>query len=106
MNNQNKIIKLQYEKNKLSDDLMDYCIENQRLLTDMENMREEFLHILDTIEDKLSNNDYGNASVKNRNALDYVRKQILILDTDLQISNYEENKIIELLLDRKSIIAQ
>ena len=90
METKGKVIKLQFENTKLKDKLLNSSIENCNLIGIIDDMQEEFLYILENIAEILSNNNYGNTEIKNRKAIEYVEKQIYILEKDIEISNKNE----------------
>ena len=53
----------------------------------LDNAQEEFLNILNNIEEILSSNNYGQAEIKIRKALEEIRKQKDIIIKDLEINN-------------------
>lgn len=53
----------------------------------LDDAQEEFLHILDNIEEILSNNDCGQPDIKVRKALEEIRYQKEIIEKDLEINN-------------------
>lgn len=61
--------------------------ENLNLIGALDDAQEEFLHILDNIEEILSSNDCGRADIKVRKALEEIRYQKDIIEKDLEINN-------------------
>ena len=53
----------------------------------LDEAQEEFLYILNNIEEILSSNSYGQAEIKIRKALEEIRKQKDIIIKDLEINN-------------------
>ena len=53
----------------------------------LDNAQEEFLNILNNIEEILASNNYGQAEIKIRKALEEIRKQKDITIKDLEINN-------------------
>lgn len=53
----------------------------------LDEAQEEFLNILNNIEEILSSNSYGQAEIKIRKALEEIRKQKDIIIKDLEINN-------------------
>lgn len=89
-----KIISLEKAKKELENkntDLQfknyDLCRENLNLTGILDDAQEEFLYILDIIEEKLTNNSYGREYIKISNTLEYVREQKAIIEKDLEIDN-------------------
>ncbi len=50
----------------------------------LDDAQEEFLHILESIEEILTSNDYGQADIKVRKALEEIRTQKDIIEKDLE----------------------
>ena len=50
----------------------------------LDDAQEEFLHILENIEQILTSNDYGRADIKVRKALEEIRTQKDIIEKDLE----------------------
>ena len=57
------------------------------LMGTLDEAQEEFLYILNNIEEILSSNSYGQAEIKIRKALEEIRKQKDIIIKDLEINN-------------------
>ena len=65
--------------------------ENLNLIGALDDAQEEFLHILDNIEEILSSNNYGQVDIKIRKALEEIRYQKEIIEKDLEINNESLN---------------
>ena len=61
--------------------------ENLNLIGALDDAQEEFLYILENIEEILSSNNYGQADIKIRKALEEIRYQKDIIEKDLEINN-------------------
>ena len=89
-----KIINLEKEKKKLEKRNIkleyknfDLCRENLILTGTLDDIQEEILRMLDNIEERLTNNDYGRLDIKINNALEYIRYEKEIIEKDLEIDN-------------------
>ena len=65
--------------------------ENLNLIGALDDAQEEFLYILENIEEILSSNNYGQADIKIRKALEEIRYQKEIIEKDLEINNESLN---------------
>lgn len=64
--------------------------ENLNLIGTLDDIQEEILRMLDNIEERLTNNDYGRPDIKINNALEYIRYEKEIIEKDLEIDNKKE----------------
>ena len=92
-----KIISLEKAKKELENkntDLQfknfDLCRENLILTGTLDDIQEEILRMLDNIEERLTNNDYGRPDIKINNTLEYIRYEKEIIEKDLEIDNKKE----------------
>lgn len=65
--------------------------ENLNLIGALDDAQEEFLYILENIEEILSSNNYGQVDIKIRKALEEIRYQKEIIEKDLEINNESLN---------------
>lgn len=61
----------------------------------LDDAQEEFLHILDGIEEILTSNSYGRADIKIRKALEEIRTQKDIIEKDLEKNNESSTSLDE-----------
>ena len=86
---------LEKEKSELENKHKKLTIKYLNTIGILDDAQEEFLHILDHIEEILSANDYGRADIKVSRALEYIRKEIEIIEEDLDINKESSNNLDE-----------
>ncbi len=87
-----KAVKQQKEEiEELNFKNVNYCRENLDLIGALDDAQEEFLHILERIEDILTSNNYGRPDIVISKAVAEIRYQKDIIEKDLEKNNESDN---------------